>query len=651
MILLMILLCIIFIGRESKVGKDYLYAYIKAMILWTIFMYSYIELLSLGTHLTTGNLQRCWYVTDGILFIIVIICCVKRKLQFPKLQKPSGINMVFSMGIFLMWIVSFVMAMRIVPYNWDSLTYHLPRIMHWVQNQSVAHYATNIDRQIASPPLAEFINLHLYLLMGNRDTAFNLLQCMSYGTCIIIAIAIARRLGCNSFLCLLAGFLYATMPIAVAEAITTQNDEYATLWLMTFGYVIIDLYKNPKLKCDRFYFERTLILSCCIGFGYLTKPSFGFGVMCFAIALLAICLKNHSKIKDLLVLLCSSIMTILVIVIPEVIRNIQTFHGFSDPGTGARQLIGTLRPNYVFLNFVKNYLYNTPNLYFPTNNICESIICWLANRLNVILDDPAISEDGQAFQMISPGTIHHNSAINELVFWTSLVLMVMVLVILVCDRIKKKQDSQKTDRLAISFCIIAYISFLMLCMFMRWEPYVSRYMLTYLSLICVTIPVLLQLLMKRHNQDAICYAIIGVILFVGISEEVRMLEFHAEAYENSIEKDRLQAYFYICGEGNANNYRDIANEIQKQGYHNIGLLTGIDTFEYPLWYLLNDYTCRIEHISVNNMTKVYEDEEFIPDCIFVRDWEPRISEYDYHGQHYVAADPESEIGTYLLVRE
>lgn len=34
----------------------------------------------------------------------------------------------------------------------------------------------------------------------------------------------------------------------------------------------------------------------------------------------------------------------------------------------------------------------------------------------------------------------------------------------------------------------------------------------------------------------------------------------------------------------------------------------------------------------------------------MREWEPRLGEFDYHGQHYVAEDPESEIGTYLLIK-
>lgn len=156
--------------------------------------------------------------------------------------------------------------------------------------------------------------------------------------------------------------------------------------------------------------------------------------------------------------------------------------------------------------------------------------------------------------------------------------------------------------------------------------------------------------MQEYNLKPIGYAVIGVIMFVGTSESVKMLEYHADAYQNSVQKDRIEAYFYFCGEGNAYDYSQIAKKIQEQGYHNIGLLTGMDTFEYPLWYLLNDDGYRIEHINVNNMTKIYEDQTFVPDCIFVREWEPRLGEFDYHGQHYVAEDPESEIGTYLLIQ-
>ena len=270
MITSMGLLYILFIGKKSNDRIDYLYGYIKTMVIWTILMYSSLEILSVGNRVTENNVKNFWLITDVILLIIVVLGFIKKRIQIPKIRKKvNRFNVVLAFSLFLIWGISFIMAMRIVPYNWDSLTYHLPRIMHWVQNKSVAHYATNIDRQIASPPLAEFINLHIYLLMGKKDVAFNLLQCMSFGSCIVLTVAIAKKLGCNNFFGFLAGFLYATLPIAFAESITTQNDEYATLWLLFFAYIIIDLYKNPELECDWFYIERTILLSCCIGFGYL----------------------------------------------------------------------------------------------------------------------------------------------------------------------------------------------------------------------------------------------------------------------------------------------------------------------------------------------------------------------------------------------
>lgn len=82
--------------------------------------------------------------------------------------------------IAIMCIVVLYMAFRTVPYNWDSMTYHLTRIVHWVQNGSVAHYACHDISQISGPPLAEFVNLHVYVLSGNTDYLVNLLQAASY---------------------------------------------------------------------------------------------------------------------------------------------------------------------------------------------------------------------------------------------------------------------------------------------------------------------------------------------------------------------------------------------------------------------------------------------------------------------------------------
>ena len=60
------------------------------------------------------------------------------------------------------------LAVYTVPYNWDSMTYHLSRIANWTQNQSAAHYATHNIREIVSPVLAEFLNLHVYILSGEK---------------------------------------------------------------------------------------------------------------------------------------------------------------------------------------------------------------------------------------------------------------------------------------------------------------------------------------------------------------------------------------------------------------------------------------------------------------------------------------------------
>src|SRR5580765_4628812 len=40
----------------------------------------------------------------------------------------------------LILLVTFFIARTVVPNSWDSMTYHLPRIEHWLQNGSLAIY-------------------------------------------------------------------------------------------------------------------------------------------------------------------------------------------------------------------------------------------------------------------------------------------------------------------------------------------------------------------------------------------------------------------------------------------------------------------------------------------------------------------------------
>jgi len=73
MITSMGLLYILFIGKKSNDRIDYLYGYIKTMVIWTILMYSSLEILSVGNRVTENNVKNFWLITDVILLIIVVL--------------------------------------------------------------------------------------------------------------------------------------------------------------------------------------------------------------------------------------------------------------------------------------------------------------------------------------------------------------------------------------------------------------------------------------------------------------------------------------------------------------------------------------------------------------------------------------------------
>ena len=112
MITSMGLLYILFIGKKSNDRIDYLYGYIKTMVIWTILMYSSLEILSVGNRVTENNVKNFWLITDVILLIIVVLGFIKKRIQIPKIRKKvNRFNVVLAFSLFLIWGISFIMAM------------------------------------------------------------------------------------------------------------------------------------------------------------------------------------------------------------------------------------------------------------------------------------------------------------------------------------------------------------------------------------------------------------------------------------------------------------------------------------------------------------------------------------------------------------
>ncbi len=120
-----------------------------------------------------------------------------------------------------------VVAAAYGPSNWDSMTYHLARVAHWMESRSVGTYPTNIVRQNYLGPGAEYLML-LLQVVGGSDRLASLVQLVSWLIVVGAAPPLARLAGAPRRAAAWAGPLVAGTPMAVLQATSTQNDLVAS---------------------------------------------------------------------------------------------------------------------------------------------------------------------------------------------------------------------------------------------------------------------------------------------------------------------------------------------------------------------------------------------------------------------------------------
>jgi hypothetical protein len=175
------------------------------------------------------------------------------------------------------------------PNNIDSVSYHLPRQVFWMQHASVENYPTSSLRQIAMPPMTEFAGLHLMILTGS-DRLHNLVQWCALGLTMCAVSLITRRYGGNTTAQLLSALWVATIPIAFMQASNTKNDVVVALWTCLLTYWVMQLPSARSL-----HWRHSALVGLGFGALLLTKGTgmvFGLPIAALMLVLLA---RHHPR--------------------------------------------------------------------------------------------------------------------------------------------------------------------------------------------------------------------------------------------------------------------------------------------------------------------------------------------------------------------
>jgi len=144
--------------------------FLSSAIIWSLLLIFFTESLSFFKLISFQWVAAMWVITTILTGTIFFSIAVRHQffshIKFRLSPVPFSSYLIIS-GMFLLLALLAVIAFFAPPYQWDDLTYHMPRIMYWIQHNSLAYYPTHFLPQLYQPPFSEFVILHYWLLSGS----------------------------------------------------------------------------------------------------------------------------------------------------------------------------------------------------------------------------------------------------------------------------------------------------------------------------------------------------------------------------------------------------------------------------------------------------------------------------------------------------
>jgi len=545
-------------------------SFLNSAVVWGSFVVLISEGLSLINALTPTALAVAWSGADlflacGAVWLLIIWSTSGRVLtsQPPNLTR---VDFLLLAGVGVIFALVGLIALMSPPNTWDAMTYHLPRVVHWLQQRSLAFYPTQELRQLTLPPGAELCILQLHALSG-ADYLDNLPQWWSFVISTIGVSLVASELGAGARGQVVASVVCATIPQGILRASGATNDYILSFWLVSLTWYVLRY--SHELKPALLWG-----IGAAGGLACVTK-----GTAVVLMAPLLLCLSASWTLatwKQFITRIPLVISIVVAINLGYWVRNTRRYgfplgpSAFSATGqyklTNDTHNLGSIASNLV-RNMALHLGTTSPTVDTATRHLVVGVIHLFGANEN----DPATTWTGTSFE-IPPFNLNEDTAGNFL----NLILILVTLVIVVI--------SPPLRRSQVSLYVLGLVAaFVLFCALFRWQPWHTRLHLPLFVLWSPVIGVVFERQFRRIITDALGATLIVAAMPATLLNVSRPLINPGGLSVIRAPRDLL---YFSARPSLFEPYRRAASLISESSCQNIGIDISSDGYEYPLMVLL-----------------------------------------------------------------
>lgn len=472
-------------------------------------------------------------------------------------------------GALLLWGIVLVLG-GIGPSNTpDVMTYHLPRVMHWVQNGTVAFYPTWVGRQLYMPPGAEYLLLQ-FVLLGAPGTV-SLLQGVLLGVGALGASLVVERLGGGSLPQTLGALLVLTLPMGLLQGMTAQNDLVLSVWFLGLTALTWEVTGAESARP-----EDRLGWGVFLGLAALTKgTAYVYGVPIVLTVAFVLAGRHRGGLVRTIPLLLAP----LVLTAGHFVRVEGTFgHPLGSRSVRNLYANGTADPRAVGSNVLRNLTLqlNTPSR--EANRVVEAGVERLHRWMGFSPEDPRTTWPGTAYR-VTRTVPNQDRASNPL----HLILLLLVLAGLAA-RARRAPPSHRLMGLGL------VAGFVLFCAVLKWQPWHAR---LHLPLFVVGAPLVaarLEGVLGRRGG-----ILLGALLLIQGGILLTVNQVHPVIGEGNVWTANRHERRFLKRPSVRGAYHRLAVSLRDRSCGQIGLVWRETAYEYPLWAMLD--AVEIHHVA------------------------------------------------------